>query len=180
MLKLPAIFITILLFFCSLTGTQKSKKPEELMKEIYPGSTVIVKNIILTDQQKVEAERLSGMKIGAKMVSFYLAVLNGNIIAYGYADAHPVRTHQELVLYTIRSSGEIDKVNVIAFNEPSEYMPSVRWLTLFSDKSLKNNSLIIRKDIDVMSGATLTSRAVTGGCRKALSLWEVLYNKKGN
>lgn len=155
-----------------------SQQPETAMQKIFPETKIEVRNIILSPTEILEVEKLSGMKQEEKLVSFYLAKNGEQIIGCGYADIHYVRTHPEVILYAINPSGEIVKVEVLSFKEPPEYKPSEKWLDLFKGKSLDKNTLLLRKDIAAISGATLTARAVTNHSRKALALWKIIFGNK--
>ena len=80
-----------------------------------------------------------------------------------------------MVLYTITPEGKIDVIEVLAFNEPLEYMPEERWLKLFAGKQLNKDPIRLKRDIPNMTGATLTARAITDNTRKVLAMWQVLF-----
>ena len=71
----------------------------------------------------------------------------------------------------------IERIEVIAFHEPPDYRPTERWLGQFKHKRL-DQRLWPRRDIRNLSGATLTTRAVTESGRLALAMYEVLLAPK--
>jgi len=175
--------ILIVLFFCILSfgvegRAREFKDPSQALKEIFPNAQIEVKNLVLTKEQVERIEKLSNTKLGTRLVSWYVAKRGGSIVGYAYVDTHIVRTHPEVVLYTITPEGKIDVVEVLAFNEPLEYMPDENWLKLFKGKELKEGSLRLRRDIPNMTGATLTARAITDSARKVLAMWQVLFGEK--
>lgn len=181
MMKLFPISAIVLFSGIILPGVENdSKQPEIAMQEIFPDAKIEVINIILSEKEIQQVNQLSGIKQEEKLISFYLAKQDGQIVGYGYADIHTVRTHPEVVLYAMNTNGEIVKVEVLSFREPPEYKPSEKWLSQFKDKSLEKNKLLLRKDIDGISGATLTARAVTRHSRKALALWKIVNQRKQN
>ncbi len=167
--------LLLILITLSLAGSREFKKPEQALAQIYPGSQIEVKNIALTKEQIEQVEKLSGVKLRDRLVSWYIVKKAGQIVAYGYVDVHTVRTHSEVVLYTIKPNGSIDVIEVLAFNEPLEYMPEEEWLRLFAGKSLSKDSIRLKRDIPNITGATLTARAITDNTRKVLALWQVLF-----
>lgn len=171
---LKKLLVVILLFVSAGFGFEP-KKPEEALKQIYPSSTVEIKNFVLTKDMVEKLEKNYSLKIDSRMVTFYIVKKDGKPIAYGYVDIHTVRTKPEAVLYTITPDGKIDVVEVLAFHEPLEYLPEERWFKQFAKKD--ENSLKFKKDIQNMSGATLTSRAVTENARKALILWKIFFGE---
>ncbi|MCS7307685.1 MAG: FMN-binding protein [Aquificaceae bacterium] len=167
----------ILLSYASLTA-KEFKKPEQALSAIHPGSQIEIRNITLTKEQVEEVYKLSGVKIDTRLASWYIVKKGGQVVAYGYVDIHRVRTHPEVILYTITSEGKLDVVEVLAFQEPLEYLPEDRWLKLFAGKHLDKDQIRLRKDIPNMTGATLTARAITDNARKVLALWHVLFSKR--
>ena len=151
------------------------KRPEQALSQIYPGSQIEVRNITLTREQVEEVQRISGVKLESRLASWYIVRKGGQIIAYGYADIHRVRTHPEVVLYTITPDGRLDVVEVLAFYEPLEYMPEDQWLRLFAGKQLSKDPIRLRRDIPNITGSTLTARAITDNARKVLAMWQILF-----
>jgi len=172
------LFFFFLLFFGAEAKAKQFKDPLQALKEIYPNTQIEVKNIVLSKEQVERIEKLSNTKLGTRLVSWYIVKKGSNIIAYAYVDTHTVRTHPEVVLYTITPEGKIDVVEVLAFNEPLEYMPDENWLKLFKGKELKEGNLRLRRDIPNMTGATLTARAITDAARRVLAMWQVLFGEK--
>ena len=151
--------------------------PEKALKTKFPDADVVIKNYILTDKQQQDIEKLSGVKQDSKLISIYQVVDQGRIKAYGYVDVHVVRTQPEAVMYIINNNAGIDEIKILSFREPADYLAPEKWLRLFKDKSLEKNKIMLRDDISAISGATMTARAITTNCRKALAIWQVIYVK---
>lgn len=166
-------FLILILIVASFSYGS-SKKPEEVLKRIYPDSTVEVKNFTLSAQQVEKIRQLSNVRFDSKLISLYVVKKNGKIVAYGYVDIHTVRTKPEVVLYTITPDGRLDVIEVLHFGEPLEYLPDENWLKIFKGKSIDKDSVRVKVDIPNVSGATLTSKAITDYARLALAIWKVL------
>jgi electron transport complex protein RnfG len=177
MCKWCALFIILFCFisFAVDSSARDFKTPQQALKDAFPGASIEVKNIVLSKLQVENIERLSGVKLNTRLVSWYIAKRGNSIVGYAYIDTHTVRTHPEVVLYTITPEGKIDLVEVLSFNEPLEYMPDENWLKLFKGKMLTADALRLRRDIPNMTGATLTSRAITDNTRKVLAMWQVIF-----
>ena len=165
-----ALLVVILFSFTPVT-------PETALKSIFPGTTIIVKNHILSDEQKLKIEKISGVTYESKMASFYHVMEDGRVKAFGFVDVHVVRTQQEAVMYVIKDKAVIEDVKILSFREPPEYLAPSRWLKTFHNKSLETNKIVLRDDVSAISGATMTARAVTNNCRKALAIWQVVYGE---
>ncbi len=171
-------FFVCLLSFGVESSARDFKTPERAIKDVFPGAQVEIKNLTLSNEQKESIEKLSGTKMDTRLVSWYIAKRDGRVVGYAYIDTHTVRTHPEVVLYAINPSGGIEVIEVLSFNEPLEYMPDENWLRLFKGKVFTGENFILRRDIPNISGATLTSRAITNNTRKVLAMWKVLFGGK--
>ncbi len=171
---LLTIFLSIIAFNLFSFET---RKPEKTLSEVFPDAKIEVKNIILSEEKKARAEKLSGLKIETRLVSIYIARKDNNVVGYAIIDTHTVRTMPETVLYVITPEGKIDIIEVLAFREPLEYLPDERWLDIFKGKSLEKDKIRVRRDIPNVTGATLTSRAIADNARKVLAIWEVVADK---
>ena len=75
----------------------------------------------------------------------------------------------ETLLVTVRPDGSLEAVEVIAFNEPEDYLPRPAWLHLFSGRRLDDDLAVGRKLAHV-TGATLTTRSITEAARRVLAI----------
>lgn len=168
---------SLLFFFLLLAfaGAREFNTPERALSRIFPGAQIEIKNLILSKEQKRKVEELGRVRLDSRFVSFYLVRKDGRIIAYGYVDTHRVRTRSESVLFVINPSGELELVEVLAFNEPLEYMADESWLALFRGKALGRDQIRLKRDIPNITGSTLTARVITRAARRALALWKVLF-----
>jgi len=166
-----SVFLLILLL--AIQG----KKPEEVLSEIYPNSKIEIKNIAISDSQAEKVKELSGIKIENRLVTFYLVKVNSKIKAYAYVDIHIVRTHPEVVLYVLNERGEIELIQILSFKEPPEYMADDNWLRYLKGKTIGKDLLRLRRDVPNMTGATLTSKAITDNARKIIALWKVIFEE---
>jgi Na+-translocating ferredoxin:NAD+ oxidoreductase RnfG subunit len=64
-------------------------------------------------------------------------------------------------------------VEILAFDEPPDYLPKRAWLGQFSGKRL-DDELSVKRGIRGITGATLSSQAVTDAVRRVLAIHEAL------
>ncbi len=169
------VLIFLIPIFFVFPKERKLNTPENALRNMFPGSEIEVKNIIITKEEKKKIEKLARSRLSTRLISIYLVKEGGKVIAYGYVDIHKVRTHTETVLIVISPEGKVLGVEVLAFHEPLEYMADENWLKLFEGKSLRTDKLRLNRDIPNITGSTLTARAITKAVRRALAIWEVLY-----
>lgn len=168
----------VLFFSASLAFAKIFEKPDDALKRVFPDAKVEVKNIVLSGEQIKKAEKLSGVKLKTKLVSFYVARKNNEVTGYAYVDSHIVRTKMQTVMYVLTPEGGIDRIEILSFYEPLEYLADARWLKTFQGKKLGKNLIRLRRDVVNISGATLTARAITDNTRKALALWNVIFGEQ--
>ena len=78
-------------------------------------------------------------------------------------------------LVVLDGEGHVEQVVVLAFYEPLDYLPPQRWYDLFMGRSLEDK-LRLGRDVDAITGATLSARAATEGVRRMLAYHRVLLN----
>jgi hypothetical protein len=107
------------------------------------------------------------------MMPYYLATQEGEPVGVAYFDTRRVRTEAATVMYVVDPGGRLARVEVIAFNEPREYLPRPAWLQQFTGRAL-DKDLALKRGIRGMTGASLTARTVTTGARRILALHAVI------
>jgi len=132
------------------------------------------KSILLSSKEAKEITKLAGIKLKTKLYKTFVAKKDGIIIGYGILALYKVRSKNTAVLSIIALDGKLKTLEIIAFNEPMEYIPSKRWIQIFHDKHL-SPSLALGKDIHSISGATMSARAVVKASRIALAVYKVRF-----
>jgi len=77
----------------------------------------------------------------------------------------------------IDPKGKIKAIEILAFNEPSEFKPKKKWINTLKGKNI-NDPLRINQDIHTISGATLSARNVAEGARIALAIFDTVIKGK--
>jgi len=151
---------------------------DEALKAAFPGAEIRSQMLFLTETEKLEAEKTSGSPITTELVARYDAVQNGKFIGRAYLDTHTVRTKRESLLVLLNSDGSLKRVEVIAFLEPPEYMPSEKWYRQFDNRRL-SEELKVDREIHAVTGATLTARATTAAVRRVLAIDALIEKRRG-
>ena len=172
-MKIPGI---LLLLFVSLVSAETISR-EEALRAAFPGAEIRSQVIFLTDQEKQEVKKVSGTEVSTALVACYFAEKSGKEVGRAYLDTHVVRTKKESLLVILKPDGSLKRVEVVAFLEPSEYMPSERWYQQFEDQTLDEN-LKLERDIHAVTGATLTARATTEAVRRVMAIDSILQRKR--
>jgi len=133
------------------------------------------KNIILTSAQFNAVEKLAKVKISSKIFRTYSTTCQKQQF-HSLLVTHKVRSKTVTTLYAFDEKGLLKSVEIIAFNEPQEYMPNSNWIQNLQQQQL-DDTLRLGKRISPISGATLSAQALSHSTRIALALYEVLYAK---
>jgi hypothetical protein len=149
----------------------------EALEQAFPGATRIDrKNVFLTEEQVGELTRMGRSPWEGRVVTYYAAFRETTLLGYALVDTHRVRTKTETALVSVTPEGRVGGVFMMAFFEPDEYMATERWLGQLIGRGLEDG-FGIRREIDVITGATLTSEAMSVLVRKALAFYEVILQK---
>lgn len=149
----------------------------EALGKLFPGVSPIRQTVFLTDAQKAEIEKRAGEALPSAIVYPYEIHQEGELKAVVYFDRHRVRTLPETVLVAVSGQHELIALETLEFHEPKEYLAPKKWLEQF--KGMRAiEELKPGRGIDGITGATLTTRAITGCARRVLAMHEVLYPKK--
>ena len=171
--------LTVLLLLFSSVCFAKTITREEALKAAYPGAEIHSEVLFLTEAEKKDAEKTSGAPITTLLVAKSDLKQNGKSVGRAYLDTHVVRTKKESLLVMLNPDGTLKRVEVVAFLEPPEYMPSERWYQQFDGKTL-NDNLKLDRDIRAVTGATLTARATTEAVRRVMAIDAIVQHRIGN
>jgi hypothetical protein len=150
----------------------------EALDSAFPGADrVDSRTIVLNDEQASAIQSLAKAKLETRLITVYTGVKDGEIVGYAFIDIHNVRTLPEAFLIVLSPEGEIESLQVLAFYEPEEYLPSKGWLAQF-DRRVLDDQLRLGGEIHGIAGSTLSARAVTDGVRRSLAIFELIVKTK--
>ncbi len=168
---------TLLLTFSLTLSAKVIITPHDAMQAAF-GSHVVVskKNILLSKDKAQNIQQRAKMKLDTKIYRIFTATIESKKVGYGVLITRKVRSKTASVLYMMTRDGVVKSIEIIAFNEPHEYIPNQNYIKLFETKTI-NDTLRVGKDIPTISGATLSARNLTDGARLALSIFDVVIKK---
>jgi len=149
---------------------------EEALALAFPGAAIERRTVYLSAAERARAAELAGSPIPNAIVYPYVATRGGALAGTVYFDTHKVRTLPETVMVAVDSLGRTRRVEVIAFDEPPDYLPRAAWYEQFASRGLAPE-LALGRAIRPVTGATLTARATTGAVRRVLALHRVLAER---
>lgn len=158
---------------------------EEALALAFPGCVIARETVYLTTAEVDAARDLAGTGLASAVVHPYRARRVQGSAAGGeqpdagescgtaYFDTHRVRTLAETVMVAIDPAGTVARIEVLAFDEPPDYLPRVEWYAQFGGRRLAPETELGRA-IRPVTGATLTARATTDAARRSLALHALL------
>ena len=151
---------------------------EQALAEAFPQAEVERLTAFLDEPQVRRIEELSGSEVESRVIIRYRGVREGSTLGTAYFDTHIVRTLPETLMIVVGPGGEVVRIEVLSFDEPPDYLPRERWFEQFDGRRL-DPELSLKRGIRGVTGATLSSRAVTATVRRVLALHRVLEELAG-
>jgi len=145
---------------------------DEALSLAFPDCVYERRTVYLTAAQLQRARQLAGVELPTALVYPYVAARGGTRVGTAYFDRHPVRSLTETLMVVVDPQGKVARVEVLAFNEPENYLPRAGWYQQFLGRKLAGSDL--DRSIHGISGATLTARATTQAVRRVLAIHQVL------
>lgn len=172
------IFIYIFLLLTTQLNATMIVSPYYVMKASYgEKSEISKKNILLRFEQAEKISKSAQAKLESKIFRVFKATKDNKLLGYGILVSRVMRTKNAVVLYVISKDSILTSMEIIAFNEPVEYIPSKTWMKQFENIST-DKRLVISKDIPTITGATLSARSIVDGSRVAFSFYEEVLKGK--
>jgi hypothetical protein len=134
------------------------------------------RTVYLTPAQVDSVRELARAPFDTPRLTYWEASAGDSLLGRAYLDTHLVRSMFETVLVAVAPAGEVRAVDILAFHEPEDYLPPGRWLEKLLGRTLSER-LAPGDDVDAISGATLSVRAVTGTVRRVLALDRLLHEE---
>jgi len=170
--------ILILTLFCQFWSygpvrAEVFHTKESALAAAFPnGERVEARQLFLSQEDQQQITKIAGSHWPTRLATAYVGISNGHTVGYAIFDTHKVRSMTETVLVVVAEDGSVSHLELVSFHEPSEFLPTNRWVKALTGKKL-NSKLSLNGGVDTISGATLTSRAMTSATRRVLALYDV-------
>ena len=189
---LTAVVLCVLFVVSSNCYAIRLLTQEDALKKVFgPDAQVVTETKELADPtlSKIK-ERLGGSIVyyqkGSKSkeveeknnIDFYFASKNGQKTGVAIFDEEPGKWGPVVFIIALDLQGTVTRVEVLSYEE-KRGQPIARhsFMSQFEGKASKN-PIEVYKDINGVSGATISSKCATFAVRKAIVLYEELYLNK--
>jgi len=129
----------------------------------------------LTDTQRHAIGKIIGETVEDRRISFYAGRKNGKTLGYMVVDHRIGKSYPITFMVVINPDGTARDVEIMVYREPRGW--EVRYESFLRQFFGKDAGSDFR-EINSITGATLSVRAVTKGVQKALAAFKVLYLDK--
>lgn len=175
----PILFFFMVLIFSTAGAETVYLKPEEALKLAFKGSEeVVLEKKSLTPSQKAVAEKSNGGSLEKNEWNFYVGRTSGRVDGYAVID-HEIGKMDPITFMTVISpQGSVRSVEILVYRESQgSEVHEPKFLKQYENKTLAS-PLRPGQDIQNISGATLSVRAVSVGVRRDLAVWGAIYGDK--
>jgi Na+-translocating ferredoxin:NAD+ oxidoreductase subunit G len=168
----------LLAVLCSLASSVAQGKvflsTKEALQLAFPGAQVVRKQHVLDEDAQKRVLQLSGVAAPRSMVFAYEAKQGKQLLGTAYFDRNRVRSKHQLLMVVIDPQGKVQRIEVLAFGEPVDYLPRGNFYAQFLGRDLMDR-LRAKGDITGVVGSTLTVHATIDAVRRILATHRVLY-----
>lgn len=161
-----------LLFSQISCGKIYYSKSEAMVLAFGENAKVEMLPLFFDDHHVSEIEKMARVKLESSLFTFYVGKNQEEITGYAAIENHTVRTKPETLLVVLSPQGKVTEIHTLAFHEPPEYQPSQRWYEQLYNKELPE--LSFNRDIQGMTGATLSARSALNISRKVQAIFQVM------
>jgi Na+-translocating ferredoxin:NAD+ oxidoreductase RnfG subunit len=150
---------------------------DEALRLAFPEPALVERHTAFLDDEDIAAARDlagKGVELASRVVTYYTGVSDdGEVLGAAYFDSHLVRTLHEVLMIVVTPDDRIDRIEVLRFDEPPEYLVPDDWIAQLEGKAL-DDELSLKGSVVNMTGATLTSEAIVAAGRRALAVHAVI------
>ncbi len=140
------------------------------------GAELTTKTKKISSEQKAAIEDLAQAKLNSSFFHYYEGRRNGELLGYAVIDSQIMRTNLAVFMVVVSKELIVQKVILLAFNEPSEYQPTDGWLKqLEGAKPMQD--LVPGQGLAPIAGSTLTVNGLSDGVRLVRASFEVLLKE---
>jgi Na+-translocating ferredoxin:NAD+ oxidoreductase RnfG subunit len=150
-------------------------KEASAAKEMFPESSASSRlEILLNDDETAALEKLLGRKVSLRKYAYWQVMKDAQLIGSIFVLEVMAQTYPITFAVAIDAYQSVRDVQVLIYREPrGEEIREKRFRAQFSGKKV-SDPLQLGRDIDAISGATISSRSASYAAKKALGLASII------
>jgi Na+-translocating ferredoxin:NAD+ oxidoreductase RnfG subunit len=173
------LFPAMLLLIAGNTFGGEDLSRDQVMKKAFPSAETFVRQVLrLSDEQMKKLSRESGQKISSRFVTVYIAKKEDENLGYGFIGYTKGKSSFIKYFVAITPDGEIHSVEIMSYRgDKGSEIRYEMFKEQFTGKRT-DSTIKVGADISAMSGATISSRAVTNSVRKTMRIWQEFFGSQ--
>jgi Na+-translocating ferredoxin:NAD+ oxidoreductase RnfG subunit len=170
------LFPAIALLFAGNTLGADVLSRDQVLNNAFPLAETFVRKVIrLSDEQMKKLSRESGQKISSRFVTVYIAKNGDENLGYGFIGYTKGKSSFIKYFVAITPDGKIHSIEIMSYRgEKGSEVRHEIFKKQFAGKSLGSN-IKVGADINAISGATISSQAVTNSVRNTVLIWDECF-----
>ncbi len=143
---------------------------EQAQQAIFPGGSFTAADVKLSGDQRRAIERKSGVNVRSSEQKIWRVAGGGLFILDEVLGKH------EFITYAVglNADGSVRQIEILEYRETYGYqIRDPRWRAQFAGKTA-SDPLELERDIQNISGATLSCRHIADGVKRLLALYELV------
>jgi Na+-translocating ferredoxin:NAD+ oxidoreductase RnfG subunit len=175
------LFPAILLLIAGNTLGSDVLSRDQVLKNAFPLAETFVRQVIrLSDEQMKKLSEESGQKISSRFVTVYVAKNDDESLGYGFIGYTKGKSSFIKYFVAITPDGKIHSIEIMSYRgEKGSEVRHEIFKKQFVGKSLGGN-IKVGADINAMTGATISSQAVTNSVRNTVLIWDECFGIQKN
>jgi len=148
---------------------------DQALANAFAGDVTVERKVVwITEAQAAQVEERAGSPLPRRVVKAYVGRRGGEIVGYAFVDDVIGKTEPITYMVTITPDATVERLDLLVFRETHGYeIERASWRDRFRGLRL-GDGLRVGREIDKISGATLSCRAVTDGVRRLLAVVTVV------
>jgi len=155
------------------TGAGVRMTRDQALVMAFPGASLERRSIVLDDRQAEAVQKRAQARLVSRVYGAYVATRHDSLLGAAFFDTRTVRTMPGVFMTVIAPDTTVARVDVLAFHEPDDYLPPVRWLGQFAGRAA-GDGLRPGRGLHGITGATLTARSVSESARLSLAIYALV------
>jgi hypothetical protein len=135
------------------------------------------RTLVISREEAKELERLSKSRLPSRLITIYEGWKGTDLLGYMHIDVHPVWAKSQALMIVMNPAGKFTQIEVLAFHESTDYMLPTQILKNLMNK-FDSETITVGKDVDAVTGASITHRSSTEALRRARVYYELLLVKR--
>jgi Na+-translocating ferredoxin:NAD+ oxidoreductase RnfG subunit len=175
------LFPAIVLLIAGNTLGSDVLSRDQVLKNAFPLAETFVRQVIrLSDEQMKKLSEESGQKISSRFVTVYIAKNDDESLGYGFIGYTKGKSSFIKYFVAITPDGKIHSIEIMSYRgEKGSEVRHEIFKKQFVGKSLDGN-IKVGADINAMTGATISSQAVTNSVRNTVLIWDECFGIQKN